>query len=247
MATSAGVAADDDKLMARSTRMHLPEDEYLLLVGQAAYMVSSLEGLVIFDLPGLAAHLPPALDVAGLSGMTTKQIANALTAAAGDINDDDVRTYIALAGRLLGEASSRRNDLLHSRPATVEEGTRLYRWKSDDRGPRLEFPIETGLAARDDRLSVRGLSRTERRQAASQEFVVHAGSGLRSESNSRDHSARRSTSCSSSTRSWHGCPSDAAGCESGNSYRRTRHASPAISGSTPFDISVHAIFAESAE
>lgn len=35
-------------------------------------------------------------------------------------------------------------DLLHSRPATVKEGTRLSRWKMlDRRGPHLAFPIET--------------------------------------------------------------------------------------------------------
>jgi len=44
--------------MARQTRTHLPEDEYLLLVGQLAYMVSSIEGLIVFDLPGMAAYLP---------------------------------------------------------------------------------------------------------------------------------------------------------------------------------------------
>jgi hypothetical protein len=90
-------------------------------------MFSSLEGMVVFDLPGLAAYLPASLNAGALAGKTTGQIANALTEAAGDIDDDDVRTYIALAGRLLGEASSHRNDLLHSRPAT-HKGTRLHRW-----------------------------------------------------------------------------------------------------------------------
>ena len=139
---SAGVATDDDELMARSTRTPLPEDKYLLLVGQAACMVSDLEGLVIFDLPGLAAHLPESLNAGALASMSTGEIARALTNAAVNIDDDDVRTYIALAGSLLGEASSRRNDLFHSRPSGKDN--RLYRWKVDDhRGPHLAFAIDT--------------------------------------------------------------------------------------------------------
>jgi hypothetical protein len=107
-------------------------------------MVSGLEGLVVFDLPWLADYVPSTLNVAALAGLTTRQIAMALKAATSSIADDDVRTYIATAGALLDEAGSRRNDLLHARPGTIDGRQRLSRWKAADRrGPHLAFPIDT--------------------------------------------------------------------------------------------------------
>ncbi|MDM2078756.1 Uncharacterised protein [Mycobacteroides abscessus subsp. abscessus] len=130
--------------MSRKTRVSLAEDDYLLLVGQAAYMVSALEGLVIFDLPELAAHLPSSLNAEALASKTTGQIGVALTGAADEVADEAIRAYIVLAGRLLTEASSRRNDLFHSRPATLGQKQLLFRWKADDRrGPHLAFAIDT--------------------------------------------------------------------------------------------------------
>ena len=141
--------------MARQTRTHLPEDEYLLLVGQLAYMVSSIEGLIVFDLPGMAAYLPEGLNAGGLAGKTTGQIAGALTAAVAFIEDGDVRAYIDVAGCVLSQASLIRNDVVHARPATVDGKTCLNRWKlSDKRGPHLAFPItEDWLKEKIDMLS----------------------------------------------------------------------------------------------
>lgn len=129
--------------MARSARVALPEDEYLTLVGQVAYMVSSLEWTILGDLPGLRQHLPPDLTTTALAGKSTGQIAGVFAKAASAVTDDDVRAYVEQAGRLLGEASEMRNDMLHARPATVGEDQRLYRWKPDDwRGQARTFVID---------------------------------------------------------------------------------------------------------
>lgn len=107
----------------------LPEDDYLTLIGQVAYMVSSLEWTILGDLPGLRQYLPPDLTTSVLAGKSTGQIAGALSKAVDAISDDDVRVFVAEAGRLLGESATMRNDLLHARPATIGEHQRLYRWK----------------------------------------------------------------------------------------------------------------------
>lgn len=141
--------------MSRQTRVSLPDDDYLLLVGQMAYMVGSLEGTILVDLPGLAQHLPADLNPSALAGKTTGKLAKALSKAAVSITNDDVRAYVELAASILDGVSSRRNDLLHARPATVEGEQRLYRWKADDhQGPHLAFAISTDwLEAEIDRLS----------------------------------------------------------------------------------------------
>ena len=122
--------------MARSVRVALPEDDYLVLVGQVAYMVSSLEWTILGDLPGLAQYLPADLTTSALAGKSTGQIARVLSKAAKQIGDDDVRAYVEEAGRLLGDGAEKRNDMLHARPATIGDDQRLYRWKpADQRGP----------------------------------------------------------------------------------------------------------------
>ena len=130
--------------MARTVGVALPEDEYLILIGQVAYMVSSLEWTILGDLPGLAQYLPADLSTSALAGKSTGQIAGALSKAVGDVTDDEVRTYVEMAGRVLGEAAELRNDMLHARPATIGEDQRLYRWKPADwRGPGRAFVIDT--------------------------------------------------------------------------------------------------------
>jgi hypothetical protein len=135
--------------VARPTRIALPEDDYLLLIGQVVYTVSSLEWTILGDLPGLAQYLPADLTTSGLAGKTTGQIGGALGKAVDKIGDDDVRAYVELAGQLLCEASDLRNDLLHARPATVDENQRLYRWKmADRRGPHRALVIDTAWLER---------------------------------------------------------------------------------------------------
>lgn len=142
--------------MARDVRVALPEDDYLVLVGQVAYMVSSLEWTILGDLPGLAQYLPRDLNTAALAGKTTGKIGHALTSAVDRIDDNEVRAYVAEAGRLLREASDLRNDLLHARPATISGSQRLYRWKvADARGPGRALVIDDAwLESTIDALSV---------------------------------------------------------------------------------------------
>lgn len=111
--------------MARKARIALPEDDYLVLIGQVAYMVSSLEWTILGDCRGLAQYLPADLNTPVLAGKSTGQISGALSKEVDKIGDDDVRAYVELAGQLLGEASKMRNDLLHARPATIGEDQRL--------------------------------------------------------------------------------------------------------------------------
>ena len=120
----------------------MPDDEYLLRIGQLVYMVSSIEGLILFDLPGMATYLPEKLNAGALAGETMGTLARALTDAAPSIEDGDVRAYVDFAGRVLSQTSSIRNDLLHARPATVDGQSRLFRWKPRDRrGAGVAFPI----------------------------------------------------------------------------------------------------------
>lgn len=136
--------------MARNTPVALPEDEYVLLIGQLAYMVSYLEWIIMGDLPRLAHQVPASLTVEALAGKSTGQIAGALAKAAPAIGDDAVRAYVECAGRVLGEAAERRNDVLHARPATSpDRRQRLYRWKpADGRGAARTFFIDTAWLER---------------------------------------------------------------------------------------------------
>jgi hypothetical protein len=141
--------------MARKARIALPEDDFLLLVGQVAYMVSSLEWTILGDLPGLGRYLPADLTTSALAGMSTGQIAGALGKAVDQIGDNDVQAYVKLAGRLLSEAAELRNDMLHPRPVTFGGDQRLYRWKPADwKGPQRAFVIDTAWLNRTiDKLS----------------------------------------------------------------------------------------------
>ncbi len=133
-------------MTARETPIPLPEDEYLLLVGQVAYMVSYLEQIILGDLDRLAAHIPPELKltVEDLAGKSTGQIAGALERAVDEIDDQEVKAFIERGAQVLGDAADRRNHLLHARPATIGSNQRLDRWKAGDhRGPHLAFAIET--------------------------------------------------------------------------------------------------------
>ena len=84
--------------MAHPTRAALPEDEYLILVGQFAYMVAGIEGLLIFDMPQHAAVLPPALTVEKMAAQTTTGMGKLLLAHAPTIGDSDIRAYYVEGG-----------------------------------------------------------------------------------------------------------------------------------------------------
>lgn len=135
-------------------RTHLPEDEYLQRIGLVSYMVAAVEGLLLFDLPRLVDTLPPQLTAQSLAGKTTTRIGEALLAHAPLVSDPAVVSYLTAGGHALIEIGSKRNAVLHARPATDPDGrTRLYRWRL----PEAHF-IEDAwldqLARRIDQLQV---------------------------------------------------------------------------------------------
>jgi len=114
-------------------RTHVPEDAYLRKIGLVAYMVTSLEGLLLFDLPRLESVLPPQLHVSSLAGKTTQTLGEKLVKHAPEIADPEVADYLTVGGRALLELAPQRNAVLHARPATDGRGrTRLYRWRPPD-------------------------------------------------------------------------------------------------------------------
>lgn len=131
--------------MAHPTQTHLPEDGYLSLVGQMAYMTTSLEGLIIFDLNGLSTYLPIELTASALAGKTTRTIGTFIQTHLESVTDPDVELYLANGANALIEVSEYRNDLLHARPATTEDGkTRLNRWTAGNpQNPQKAFWISS--------------------------------------------------------------------------------------------------------
>ncbi len=118
--------------MARDTQVGLPEDEYLVLIGQVAYMVSALEWTILGDLPRHALDLPSDLTQETLAHLPTGVIAGKLKDAVDKITKDDLRAYIERGAEVLQKASVERNDMLHARPATAGDGNqRIYRWTKD--------------------------------------------------------------------------------------------------------------------
>jgi hypothetical protein len=121
---------------------HIPEDKYLQKVGLVAYLVASMEGLLLFDLPRLEQMLPPELNVANLAGRTTRDLGEQLVKHATQCTDRQVAAYLEAGGNALIEVAPQRNAVLHARPATDDLGrTRLYRWRL----PEAHFIDDTWL------------------------------------------------------------------------------------------------------
>lgn len=105
-----------------------PGDEYLRLVGEMAYSVTSIEGGLIYDVPRLSSVLPEGFTVGSLVGGTTAGIGQQFLDAAPKVQDLGVRRYFEVGGQALREAGAIRNDVLHARPATHPvEDQRLHR------------------------------------------------------------------------------------------------------------------------
>lgn len=113
-----------------------PGDEYLRRIGELAYAVSSLEWLMLGDLP----HLDVAdhVSTVDLVGLTTGAIGKKLVDAAPKVSDPAVADFLRAGGDALIAVAKQRNSVLHARPATVDGGQRLFRWT---RKPAEMFPI----------------------------------------------------------------------------------------------------------
>jgi hypothetical protein len=59
-------------------RTHIAEQEYLQKLGLVAYLVSSVEGLLLFDIPRLEHVLPAELNTTAMADLTTHKIGERL-------------------------------------------------------------------------------------------------------------------------------------------------------------------------
>ena len=110
-------------------RSNLPEGEYLRRVGLVAYLVSAVEGLLLFDLPRFGSALPPEISVDQLVGKTTGSMGRYLKKHGPNCTDQNIADYLAAGADALIEIADLRNSVLHARPATDADGrSRLYRW-----------------------------------------------------------------------------------------------------------------------
>lgn len=136
--------------MARKVRTSLPDDEYLLLIGQFAYMVTSLEGLLLFDLPRLEPFLPGQPDLRDLASVSVFEIGERLVSLSKKVRDEAVKEYLRTGGEYLIEIAPIRNQVLHARPATIDGEQMLYRW-NPKKGEVLNVP-KSWLEAQIDRV-----------------------------------------------------------------------------------------------
>ncbi len=110
------------------SRVALPEPPYCARIGEVAYTVSSMEWKFLGDIDGLRDELPEKLSLVVLEPLTAGEIAGRLEKAAVRMTKGPVRTYVEVCGRVLRQAASIRNDVLHARPAThPEQDQRLNR------------------------------------------------------------------------------------------------------------------------
>lgn len=105
----------------------LPDAAYLARIGEVAYTVSYAEWTILGDLHRLSVDFPSDLTLNALEPETTGQIANLLNIAAKKLPGGAVRDYVAAASAGLQVMSTIRNNVLHARPATHDDGQRLLR------------------------------------------------------------------------------------------------------------------------
>lgn len=105
-----------------------PEDDYLLKLGKVVYSISSIEGLLIFDLPRMPEPVE-GLTPQDVAGRTTTTIGNRLISGAASVVDPVWRTYLDRGGQALVALGPKRNAVLHARPATIGGHQRLHRWR----------------------------------------------------------------------------------------------------------------------
>jgi hypothetical protein len=115
----------------RETTLHglpFPGVKYLVALGRVAYAVAYLEWAVLGDL-ALIPGLPPELQLDALEGLTSHSIGRKLTdpKLLDLVSDPRVREWLEAGGRHLTAVATKRNSVLHARPATVDGRQRLTR------------------------------------------------------------------------------------------------------------------------
>lgn len=81
-----------------------------------------VEWTLLGDINRLKSRLPDGFCLERLEPLTTGGIAHEAKNAAEKCDDAEVRNYLAAAARALETISKVRNDVLHARPATTEDG-----------------------------------------------------------------------------------------------------------------------------
>ena len=89
-------------------RTHRPEHDYLVNLGAVAYLVVSVEGLLVFDLPRFPGPIPE-LSPNKLVGDTTRVIGEKLIRFSAQCRPD-VAEYLRTDGEALLEIASKRHD-----------------------------------------------------------------------------------------------------------------------------------------
>lgn len=109
-----------------SYRTPTPDDCYLSLLGRAAYTWAYTEWGLIY-----AVRWATGQDLTGLAGQTGGGIVGAFAdmvkAQQGAVPPDVFRAAAEGCDQLV-QLNRRRNDILHGRPATIDDEQRLYRW-----------------------------------------------------------------------------------------------------------------------
>jgi hypothetical protein len=122
------------------SRIPFPDDAYLAKLGQVAYAVGYVEGYLLGDLvriPGL----PSELSFDNLSYLTTGQIADKVDQYNSSALDPTVHSFLTTCAKWLRVLAPLRNDILHARPATVDDSQRLFRWVRKKDGSVYAFLI----------------------------------------------------------------------------------------------------------
>lgn len=118
--------------------LQVPDDDFLRRVGLVVFLVSELEGLLVYDLVRFHPVLPSELDFATMqgmrvTGMTTTQMGKYFLEHAPKSSNSQVAKYYCAGGDALVEIGPKRNAVLHARPGIdgedPEQKLRLVRWR----------------------------------------------------------------------------------------------------------------------
>jgi hypothetical protein len=108
-----------------------PEDEYLIGLGKATFMVGWFESF-LHDLPSIP-DLPPDCTLDNLATKTTHEIGALIAARSRDVSDSADREWMKAYGDALVLVAAERKKFIHARPVTLPDGRgRLRRWTPDE-------------------------------------------------------------------------------------------------------------------
>ena len=114
-----------------------PEDAYLLQLGRATYVFAYLEWAVIY----LAQELSSERQVGASTGLTAGEVARLMRGAIVETGRSvEVRSEAEAIAMRYERLTSRRNDIIHAHPATIDGDQRLHRKRRS--GTQVTVQIE---------------------------------------------------------------------------------------------------------